>query len=195
MKTVLFDIGNVLLSFDFKPALEAISGSNPSPNAFKQIIQQKDIFEAGKQDKNEYIEWVLNMLDSSASNEDFENAWTSIFTKIEPTWELARRLHQQGHRLILFSNTNCIHAPYCLKTYSEFSLFEGAVFSHEIGAIKPEDDFYIKAIEKYSIQPEETLYIDDLNANIEAGRKFGFTSFLYDHRDHEKFLLEFEKSI
>ncbi len=195
MKTILFDIGNVLLAFDFKPALAKITGPNASPNAFEQIIQAKDSFEAGKMEKANYIEWASNILDFSGNQQSFENAWTSIFTSIEPMWQLAAQLKQQGHRLILFSNTNCIHAPYCLDTYKGFDLFDGAVFSHELGEIKPNDNFYLRAIEMYQLTPEHTYYIDDLPANIQAGRKFGFTSFQYDSEEHESFLKEFRNHL
>ena len=46
--TYLFDIGNVLLAFDFDPALNSLKGANHAPNAIEQIIHKKDAFEAGE---------------------------------------------------------------------------------------------------------------------------------------------------
>ncbi|WP_018969524.1 HAD family hydrolase [Rubritalea marina] len=188
MSTYLFDIGNVLLAFDFQPALSSLIGAKPKANALAQIIAKKDHFEAGKIEVPDYIDWASELLDFQGSHDEFKRAWTSIFTPIEGSWELARELHHKGHRLILFSNTNAIHAPYCLETYPDFSLFEHAAFSHELGAIKPNDAFYTSSIEQFDIDPSDTYYIDDLPENIEAGKKFGLNTHLYRQDKHHDLL-------
>lgn len=195
MKTVLFDIGNVLLNFDFAPALQSLQGPHADTAAYEKIIEQKDIFEAGKQSKNEYIAWASHLLDFQGSANEFEQAWVSIFTINTPMWHLAKKLKSQQYRLILFSNTNCIHAPYCMDKYSDFALFDGAIFSHEIGAIKPQKKFYTTAVEVYQLERGKTFYIDDLEANINMGREYGFTSFLYNSNNHDAFLSTFSKAI
>lgn len=188
MKTYLFDIGNVLLAFDFTPALSSLLGKNPAPSALAQIIERKDEFEAGKIDVSEYITWASELLDFQGSEEEFKHAWRHIFTPIEGTWDLAKELKSKGHRLILYSNTNAIHAPHCLETYDIFEYFDHAVFSHEIGAIKPEDAFFLSSFEKFQIDPTETYYIDDLPANIEAGKKHGLNTHLYSADRHQDLL-------
>jgi len=179
--TYLFDIGNVLLAFDFAPALERISGPNAKSNAYDKIIEKKDQFEAGQISIPEYLKFVYELLDYQGSDTEFFATWNSIFTPILPTWELANTLADQGHRLILFSNTNPIHAPYCLESYGIFEIFHHAVFSHEIGAIKPDSKFFTRAFEKFNIIPEETIYIDDLPDNIATGKALGLHSFCYEH--------------
>ena len=191
--TYLFDIGNVLLSFDFAPALKSITGPNADPNAFAKIIAEKDCFEAGQCSIPDYLKFVYPLLNYQGSDEDFFTAWNSIFTPILPTWELAKSLTEQGHRLILFSNTNAIHAPYCLEGYDVFQHFDHAVFSHEIEAIKPNEELFTRAFEKFQIIPEDTIYIDDLPDNIAMGKQLGLHSFCYDYNKHNE-LLEWLKS-
>ena len=65
--------------------------------------------------------------------------------------------------------------------------------SFEIGCMKPLHEFYAKACELYQLDPRETIYIDDLTANIDAGKNIGFHCHLYDHHNHqdlENFLAE-----
>ena len=183
--TYLFDIGNVLLSFNFAPALESLTGENPDPQALEKILTAKDDFEAGQMSIDDYLDYVFPLLDYRGSREDFFTTWNSIFTPIQPTWDLVEKLSAQGHRLILYSNTNAIHAPFCLETYPVFKHFDHAVFSHEIGAIKPHSEFFTRSIEKFDIIPEDTIYIDDLADNIEAGKAHGFHSFCYDYNNHQ----------
>lgn len=186
--TYLFDIGNVLLAFDFTPALKSLKGDSYDPEAIGKIIARKDDFESGKIPVDEYIEWASGLLDSKATEVEFRKAWNSIFTPITATWELAAQLKAEGHRLILYSNTNAIHAPYCLETYSVFEHFDHAVFSHEIGAIKPQDDFFLRSFEQFNIIPEDTIYIDDMPENIQAGKAHGLRSFLYNKDEHARLL-------
>ena len=187
--TYLFDIGNVLLSFDFIPALNSLKGENPAPNAVDEIIHHKDAFEAGELLLPEYLILVRELLDYSGSDHDFFTTWNSIFTPIQETFKLAKTLKNQGHRLILFSNINPIHAPFCLKEYKLSEIFDHYVFSYEINAIKPNNAFFTRAFEKFQINPEDTIYIDDLPENIAAGKRFGLRSFCYDYNKHDELLL------
>ncbi len=186
--TFLFDIGNVLLAFDFQPALNSLKGPNAQPDAIEKIIALKDDFESGETSLEDYILLLRDLLDFHGSESDIFNAWNSIFTEIPQTFELASKLKSEGHRLILFSNINPIHAPHCIRQYQLLDKFHHAVFSYEIGAIKPHDAFFTRAFETFNIIPEETIYIDDLPANIATGNRLGLRSFCYDYRRHEDLL-------
>ncbi len=189
MPDFLIDIGKVLLDFDFESSLRKfLPADHPNPRAaLDNLIARKDEFESGNISVDDYTVWAMKTLETTASAQEFHEAWNRIFTPIEPMWQVARQLHDGGHRLILFSNTNALHAPWIFKTYPEFSIFHGAVLSHEIGAIKPQPEIYQYAIDKFSLVPENTLYIDDLPANIQGGKNFGFITHQYDLNNHPEF--------
>lgn len=194
--TFLFDIGRVLLDFDFESSLSQLfpPGTTDSKVRLTRLLARKDEFESGGIHVDEYIDWALATLGSPATPDEFRHFWQRIFTPIEPMWERVRQLSADGHRLILFSNTNAIHCPWVFETYPEFSLFHHAVLSFETGYIKPHPGIYRHAIDTHSLVPEATLYIDDLPENIDAGRAFGFQCHQYDMRDHaafEKWLASF----
>ena len=169
----LFDIGKVLLDFDFETSLtRLLPPGHPEPRAtLEKLLAKKDEFEAGRISVGDYTMWAIETLGTTATTEQFHSAWQNIFTENLPMWDAARRLHAAGHRLILFSNTNAIHCPYVFEAYPEFSMFHGAVLSFEVDSIKPHPEIYRHAIEKYSLVPENTLYIDDLPANIATGKR------------------------
>lgn len=187
--TILFDIGRVLLDFEFEPSLARLlpAGTGNAEERLARLLERKDDFEAGKLEVNEYVEWALRTLDSEASEEEFHHAWRNIFTPNEPMWERVEQLAADGHRLILFSNINGIHSPWVFEEFPRFSLFHGAVLSFETGFIKPQPEIYRHAIGKYDLEPERTLYVDDMAANVEAGKKAGFLSWQYDLKDHAAF--------
>jgi putative hydrolase of the HAD superfamily len=187
----LFDIGKVLLDFDFESSLRKfLPASHPDPAAaLDQLLARKDEFETGRISTEDYTRWALETLGTDASPEIFHHAWRNIFTPNRPMWETVRKLHNAGHRLILFSNTNAIHCPWIFEAYPEFSLFHSAILSYEVGSIKPQQEIYRHAIDKYALTPENTLYIDDLPANIATGQEFGFQTHTYQLTNHPAFEL------
>ena len=195
--TFLFDIGRVLLDFDFETSLAKLLPHDTPDTAERlaRLIERKDEFEAGGIDANTYITWALEVLGSEAGVEDFQHAWRNIFTPNEPMWKIVRKLAAEGHRLILFSNINPIHCPWIFEEFPEFILFHGAVLSFETGFIKPNPAIYDHAIEKYALDPANTLYIDDLPPNIATGKSLGFPSWQYDLKDHGAFEVWLEKEM
>lgn len=186
----LFDIGRVLLDFDFETSLRRLLPADcPDPHEkLRRLLAKKDEFEAGRIPPDEYVSWALGVLESTASHEAFRSAWCDIFTPNLPMWHCVSALASQGHRLILFSNTNAIHCPWMFEEFEIFSKFHGGVLSFEVGEIKPYDAIYQHAIREWSLDPRDTLYIDDLPENIATGVRLGFRCHAYDAQRHENFL-------
>lgn len=187
--TFLFDIGRVLLDFDFESSLARLLPADCADphERLGRLLERKDEFESGAVVPDEYVRWALDVLGSHAAPDEFRHAWQRIFTPVEPMWENVRRLSAAGHRLILFSNTNAIHCPWIFENYPDFSLFDAAVLSYEVGAIKPRPEIYQHAVDTHDLDPANTLYIDDLPQNIATGRDFGFHCHLYDLNNHPAF--------
>lgn len=186
----LFDIGDVIIGVDFLPSLKKLipEGTENAEQKLSTILTRKDEFEAGRVSPEEYFPWAAETIDFQGSQEEFLQAWVDIFTPNHAMWQCIDTLHTEGHKLILFSNINNPHKEHLLQTYPIFSKFEGGVFSHETGHIKPETEIYQHAIDTWQLTPENTAYIDDLGANIEAGKKAGFICHQYDSNQHEQFL-------
>ncbi len=187
--TFLFDIGRVLLDFEFEPSLSRLfpAGNTDSAARLQLLLERKDEFETGKIETDAYIDWALGILATDASPAEFRHAWQQIFTPNEPMWRCVRKLAAAGHRLILFSNINGIHWPWIGENFPEFSLFHDAVVSFKTGFIKPQPEIYQYAIRHHGLVPGETFYIDDLPQNIATGRELGFRCWQYDLNDHAAF--------
>lgn len=187
--TFLFDIGHVLLDFDFESSLASLlpPGSADPAVRLGRLFERKDDFESGAIEPDDYIAWALGAMGSDASPAEFSAAWRGIFTPNKPMWDCVRRLAAGGHRLILFSNTNALHCPWVFEAYPEFGQFAGAVLSFEAGFVKPDPAIYQYAVDTHGLVPEATCYIDDLAENITTGRQFGFQCWQYDLHDHPAF--------
>lgn len=185
----LFDIGRVLLDFDFEASLSRLlpEGVEDPARRLRRLLERKDEFESGAIEVDDYVSWALETLQSEATPEEFCEAWRNIFTPNEPMWRRVRQLKEDGHKLCLFSNINAIHVPWIYEAYPQFGLFDAAVMSFEVGCIKPQPEIYRHAIERHGMEPGQTLYIDDLPENVEGGRRAGFRTWQYDLADHDAF--------
>ncbi|MDE0593718.1 MAG: HAD family phosphatase [Akkermansiaceae bacterium] len=186
----LFDIGNVLVHLDFETPLAALvppSMKNPKERIHR-LLEKKDELESGAIAKDEFITWASERLGFPGSPESFLEAWNSIFEPIHSMWTMAAFLKSLGVKIILFSNTNCMHAEWLLKNYNVFEEFDERVFSHLVGAIKPDAAIYHHAIAQHDLVPADTLYIDDLPENIAKGEELGFRCHQYAFARHHQFI-------
>ncbi len=182
----LFDIGNVICTVDFEPVLARLTarGTAGEGRALDLFAEAKDVYESGGASDEEFVAQVIETIGFEGDRAEFASLWTGIFTENEPMAELVEALAGAGHPLYLLSNTNALHVDYLLRAFPAFRHFSGAVYSHEVGAIKPDEQIYRAAFDRYSLRPAETFYIDDLPDNIEAGERLGLASHRYDIADH-----------
>ena len=136
----------------------------------------------------EFIAFACKHLEFSGPADEFREAWNSIFRPIHTMWPIVSFLKSLRLKLILFSNTNCMHITWLLENYEVFGEFGGRVFSHEVGFNKPDPAIYHHAIAEFDLTPGETLYIDDLPENIATGRNLGLRCHQYVKERHHEFV-------
>ncbi|MEM9080618.1 MAG: HAD-IA family hydrolase [Verrucomicrobiota bacterium] len=187
MKAALIDIGNVILNVDFVSTLTRLVPENLADplKRVESLLEKKDDLESGGMEPGAFVKWASEKLQFEGEPGEFLEAWNDIFEPNIPMWETLRGLKSRGLKLVLFSNTNAMHVDYFLPKYGEvFEMFEGRVFSHEVGAIKPDPAIYHHAFEKYDLNPAETIYVDDLPENISTGLQLGLAAWRYRAESH-----------
>ncbi len=190
MPSFLFDIGNVILFFDFQLAVGRISDKCKLPEAeiLPALSPLTNAFERGEMDTSAFVEAAAGRIGLAGDPQQLVPALQDIFTVNEPMVALIETLQAEGHRLVLLSNTNAIHVPYFTHRYPVFGLFEGAIYSHEVGAMKPDAEIYQAAIDRFGFDPASTIYIDDMPENVAAGRALDFQAIQYQGSEHARFL-------
>ena len=104
---------------------------------------------------------------------------------IEPTAELIRDLKAAGYKLYVLSNMSHEFIAY-LRKKEVYAYFDGEVVSCEEGVVKPDPAIYRTLIDRYSLDVEQTMFIDDRRENVEVAASFGITPFHFDREDCEK---------
>jgi len=188
---VLFDIGNVLLRFDFSVALRAVAAHMDGPSDPTRILvdveRVKVAYEDGAIDRAAFLRGVFDVLRYRGTEADFVRAWEDIFEPNGPMVTLVEELHARLP-LYLLSNTSDIHRDYIFREYPFFARFAAGIYSFEVCASKPGRRIFELAIERLQIDPARTLFIDDLLPNIETARAMGFVCHHYHHERHAALL-------
>lgn len=189
IKNIIFDLGNVLLDVDTDKSKEAfkelgIQNFDSAYTLYNQNIMF-DLLEIGRMNQLEFALQIREMFDIVVGEHDIVSAWNAMLgdfdeEKINCLVELKKK-----YKLFLLSNTNEIHyKSYISKFRRKFDygfrdLFDHPFFSHEMGLRKPNERVYKALLHRAKIVPEETLYIDDNETFIEAGKKMGFRTYLF----------------
>lgn len=190
MKTLLLDIGNVIVHFDFAPARMRLAASSLAEgDPLDLLADSKRKLEIGEIDGPAFVAEAMAILEYRESPEHFRRTWEDIFSPNLPMWETIERARER-YRLLLVSNTSDIHLQSLFRDYRVFRSFEGGVYSYKSRCAKPDGAFYRTAIVELGLHPGDTLYVDDSVENVEAGRRAGFLSLAYDPRRHDRFRRE-----
>jgi FMN phosphatase YigB (HAD superfamily) len=177
IKTIIFDLGNVIIPFDFKRSYAKMESFCPYAAAdIPARLRSSDLvtrFETGQVDPRSFVRELSRILDLNITYEGFCQLWTSIFLP-EPLIpeSLIERLGDR-HRMLLLSNTNEIHFSMLRGAYPLLRHFDEYVLSYQIGAIKPSARIYEEAISRANCRPEECFFTDDIAAYVEAARQHG----------------------
>ncbi|HEY4067871.1 MAG TPA: HAD family phosphatase [Burkholderiaceae bacterium] len=93
---------------------------------------------------------------------------------IDGTVALLKRLHARGHALFFLSNMPAPYADHLDATHDFIGLFRRGIYSARVGLIKPEPAIFAHALERFGIAARDTVFIDDMAANVEAARAAGW---------------------
>jgi len=195
--TFLFDIGNVIITFDFGRAAARLAPHSrvDAAEALARVNEFTPALETGRLSPEQFVAAASEAIGYEGDPGEFVRAFEDIFELNQAIVEFIERLHADGFALHLLSNTNAIHVPFFEKTYPVFERFDGRIYSHEVGAMKPDAAIYDAAIRRLGIDPASTVYVDDRIDNCEAGRRAGFHAIPYAVEDHGAFLAAVENHL
>jgi len=175
---VLFDLGKVLVDFDWQDALQRIAAdARATPDEIACFIASTDVmrrYEHGHITSDRFFEEVQQGIGYRSDSETFRLAFSDIFSEITDMVALHSRLRAAGIRSWIFSNTNDWAVTQIRARFPFFAHFDGYFLSYELGAMKPHPAIYEAAERSTGCRGGEILYIDDLHENVVAGAQRGW---------------------
>lgn len=189
MKSVIFDLGGVLLDLDYQKTIDAFGrlGLERAAEAFSKYSQD-ELFkrlERGEVDTDEFLD-ALDSKMGGPGHAPILESWCAMLGSMPE--EKFLLLQELGEHLdiYLLSNTNELHRRHFEAVLDEqygrgafLDLFDGVGYSHELGFRKPEPEIFRRFVDMHDIDPATTLFIDDTEVNVQGGLDAGIPSVHY----------------
>ena len=181
---VVFDLGKVLVDFDYSIAAGKIAQSSRLTGLeIREMLDHSPLlyrFETGLLTRQEFYGEVCARCGFSGSLDEFSALFADIFSEIKPMIALQAALRAGGVPTFIFSNTNEIAEAHIRRRFPFFSNFDGYILSYEHRAMKPTAKIYEVVELKTGRSGGEIAYLDDRVENIEAGRARGWNALLHE---------------
>jgi len=187
IKAVIFDLGNVLIDFDYgRAAARIFKFTRKTPEELLRFFFESDIpplFEAGGISPQDFFLKVKEEIGLDLGFEDFVPIWNEIFflsEKNDRVNEIARNLKGR-YKLAFLSNINILHLDYIRSKFASIvSEFDYPLSSCELGFIKPQEEIYKKALAVLGVSAGEAFYTDDRRELVEGARRLGIKGFVFN---------------
>jgi len=182
IKNIIFDLGNVLISFRPSDFFDKLNyPANIKSTILSDIFGSKEwlMLDNGDINTSQAIDAIAAK--SSLKKEEIVhifNLRTEIMFPLEQNVRLLPELKKQGYRLFYLSNFPLDIFDEVKNGYYFFKYFDGGIISADVKCSKPDRRIYEILMNLYSLDPVESLYIDDVEANVKGAESTGMTGFV-----------------
>jgi FMN phosphatase YigB (HAD superfamily) len=181
---VVFDLGKVLVDFDFGIAAAKIAGrSQLTASQILKMLNQSPLlhrYESGLMTDEEFAVEVCSTCAFSGTLDEFYGAFADIFTEIRPMTALHDALRVNRIPTCIFSNTNGLAIGHIRQRYPFFTHFDHYILSYEQGVMKPAAAIYAAVERVLGLTGEAIVYLDDRAENVEGGLARGWRAVLHE---------------
>lgn len=178
INTVIFDIGNVLVDFDWEGYTNKLFPGQPA------LIERINyaVWGDGRWDRLDWGEEPEKVFASIiAAAPECESELRQVFVNVgdtlrkrDTTESWLKDLQSRGIKIFYLSN----YSHYCMNAKPEvldfLPMMDGGVFSCDVHLLKPQREIYQYITDKYNLVPSECVFIDDLAKNVDGAKNFGF---------------------
>lgn len=185
IKNIIFDVGNVLVEYNPDGLMHRLGFDEETLQAVNQAVFQNELWnesDRGVLSPEELLEAFI------ANNPAYEKEIRQVIDAVGDTISLmpytvewVKGLKERGYHLYILSN----YAEYTYEKTSHKMEFlpymDGVVFSYRCKLIKPEKEIYEYICETYGLKPEESVFLDDREDNVQAARNMGMNGIVFEN--------------
>lgn len=188
ISTIVFDIGNVLVSTNFK---ELLMGDPEIPNEIVDTLLKLWLID--KDDINGTINLkTYREIVNKRMGVEFSKYIPKLFkyniecvNAFDYTIPMIQDLKAKGYKVYYLSNWSAWTHDLLIEAgkFEFLKYMDGGLFSYDAGYMKPDQEIYKLFIEKYKINPEQAVFFDDKEENVLAAKKLGFQAVQFTDHD------------
>ena len=184
-RIAVFDLGKVLLDFDYERAVCRLAAASATTRgAIRDLLLHSSLlerYETGRLSSPSFYEEFRQSVRYEGDYTAFRQSFADIFTPVESMVRLNQSLRERQVPTYILSNTNEIAIDHVRRQYPFFRDFCGFVLSYEHGAMKPQPTLYEIIEHTTAGSGQEICFLDDREENVAAGRERGWRA--HQHKD------------
>lgn len=174
--TVVFDLGGVLIQWDPRAAFRDVLDADEVESFLEEVgfAEWNKGLDAGRPmaeaeaEIDERFPHRAGLI--SAYRENFRH---TLVGPVDGTADIVRELADAGVRLLGLTNWSAESFPVARELFPVLNLFEAIVVSGEERLIKPDPRIFRALIDRHTVEPARTAYVDDSAANVAAAAELG----------------------
>lgn len=184
IKNIIFDLGGVVIDLQRRMAVDALDRLGLSDaSSLLGEYEQKGPFlelETGEISSSEVYDILLPHCKKGTTCTDIRDAFEEFLRDLPvERLRMLESLRKKGYKLYVLSNTNPIMYNHWIdnafrndgKSMNDY--FDGIVASFQEKMCKPNPALFQRVVDRYGLKPEETLMLDDSEANVKAAQSIG----------------------
>ena len=185
IKNIVFDFGGVLLDWNPRYLYRSYFEDEKDMEYFLTNICT-EAWNAEQDRGRSFSEGVKLLLARHPEHEEaiqlFADRWEDMLKSEFPeSVVLLHELKNRGFGIYGLTNWSAETIPTAYRKYDFFDLFDGIVVSGDEKLIKPDKRIYKVLLERYNLNADESIFIDDNQANIKSAQELGFKAILFDN--------------
>lgn len=188
IKNVIFDLGRVLIEYEPYEYVKSLGYEDAKAAGLMRAIFNSPVWTELDRGTVRFAEAIDKMCENApALAGDIRNVMGEnkfdFFTVKEKSRQFFIELKNAGYSLYFLSNYPEEGFAYAKEKFDFLSMADGMVISAHVKMIKPDREIYEHILTKYALEPEETVFIDDLPVNVKAAEAVGIRTILFTDVD------------
>lgn len=194
VSNVVFDVGRVLIDFSYADFFALLMRHGADISGEEDFSAQVGLvgYEQGKISDVLFLQRLNALLVTPLPETQLISAWNNLFTPIHEMLDFAKNLKRHC-QVYLLSNTSPLHWQHLQQTYHLHDYCHDLLASFQLGAMKPAAEIFAAAADRFRLEPEMTIFIDDKIENVAGAIACGWQGLL--HQDSATTIIRLEELI
>lgn len=186
IKTIIFDIGNVLTGFCLPEFIQSKGYDKDMTTRIINATLRTPVWnelDRGVWTDEEIIEGFVK--NDPEIEEDLRKTFANVdgmLLRYDYAIPWIQELKSKGYQVLYLSNFNHPAHTQCSDAIDFLPYMDGGILSYLDLVIKPEPAIYELLISRYNLIPEECVFMDDLQVNLDGASKFGIHTILFTNQ-------------
>lgn len=187
IKTVIFDIGNVLAGFAWKEYFDRFSYSEEVKERIGKATVESPVwneYDRGNLSDEEVMEaFVKNDPGIEKELRESLSDISGMLVRYDYAIPWIKALKESGYQVLVLSNFSHKAVVECAEVLDFLPFTDGGILSYKEHMIKPQPEIYELLISRYSLVPEDCVFMDDTLINVEGARKAGIHAIHFRNKE------------